>query len=101
MEILPLPLPVGEHSTAQPSIQLPIIVGFSLDWGRTSRKTYPLPSNGYILTAKKTPLPLLLYLQRRCIETEVIGLLPEYSLSRECVYRVVAQQRLYMSQYIY
>jgi hypothetical protein len=31
-----------------------------------------------------------------CIATEVIRLLPEYSLSRECVYRVVAQQRVYI-----
>jgi hypothetical protein len=35
----------------------------------------------------------------RCIATEVIRLLPAYALSRECVYRVVAQQRVYMSQY--
>jgi hypothetical protein len=30
----------------------------------------------------------------------VIQLLPAYLLSRECVYQVVAQQRVYMSQYI-
>jgi hypothetical protein len=39
---------------------------------------------------QKTPLPLLLYLQRRCIATEIIPLLPAYSLPRECVYRVAA-----------
>jgi hypothetical protein len=39
---------------------------------------------------QKTPLPLLLYLQHHCTETEVTRLLPAYSLSRECVYRVVA-----------
>jgi hypothetical protein len=36
----------------------------------------------------------------RCIETEVIRLLFAYSLSRECVYGAVAQQRVYMLQYI-
>jgi hypothetical protein len=35
----------------------------------------------------------------RCVATEVILLLPAYSLSGECIYRVVAQQRVYMSQY--
>jgi hypothetical protein len=36
-----------------------------------------------------------------CIAIEVIPLLSAYLLSRECVLRVVAQQRIYMSQYIY
>jgi hypothetical protein len=36
----------------------------------------------------------------RCTATEFIRLLPAYSFSRECVYRVVAQQRVYMSQYL-
>jgi hypothetical protein len=31
----------------------------------------------------------------RSITTEIIRLLPAYSLSRECVYRVVAQQWVY------
>jgi hypothetical protein len=35
----------------------------------------------------------------RCLETEVIRMLPASSLSREYVYRVVAQQSVYMSQY--
>jgi hypothetical protein len=34
-----------------------------------------------------------------CIATEAIRVLPAYSLLGECVYRVVAQQRVYMSQY--
>jgi hypothetical protein len=35
----------------------------------------------------------------RCIATEVIRLLPAYSLSRECVYSVFAQQLVYKPQY--
>jgi hypothetical protein len=35
----------------------------------------------------------------RCIATEVIRLLSAYSSSRKCVYRVVAEQQVYMSQY--
>jgi hypothetical protein len=50
-------------------------------------------------TTQKIPLPLLLLFTARWIATEVIWLLPAYSLSRECVYRVVAQQRVYISQY--
>jgi hypothetical protein len=42
---------------------------------------------------------LFLYIYRRCITTENIRLLPAYSLSWECVYQVVAQQRVYVSQY--
>jgi hypothetical protein len=60
------------------------------DSGWTSRKTCLLPSNGYTWTIQKTLLPLLLYLQRCCIETQVIRLLPSYSLSQECVYWVIA-----------
>jgi hypothetical protein len=58
-----------------------------------SRRTHikhPSPSNGYMRTTYKTPLPLLLYLQRRCIAAEVIRLLPAYSLLRERVYWAVA-----------
>jgi hypothetical protein len=54
-----------------------------IDCSRTSRKTRPLPSNGYMRTIQKTLLPLLLYFQRHCIETEVIWLLPAYSLFSE------------------
>jgi hypothetical protein len=39
----------------------------------------------------------MLYLQRRCIAREDTLLLPAYSLSRECVCRVVAQQRVYIT----
>jgi hypothetical protein len=35
----------------------------------------------------------------RCMATEVILLLPLCLLLRECVYRVLAQQRVYVSQY--
>jgi hypothetical protein len=51
-------------------------------------------------TAQKTPFPLLLCLQHHCEETEVIRLLPAYWSSRECVYQVVAQQQVYVSQYL-
>jgi hypothetical protein len=36
----------------------------------------------------------------RCIATEIIRFLPVYSFLRECVYQVVALQRVYMSQYL-
>jgi hypothetical protein len=49
--------------------------------GRTLRKTRPLPSNGYMQTTQKTLLPILLYLQRRCIETKVTRLLPACRLN--------------------
>jgi hypothetical protein len=35
-----------------------------------------------------------------CIAKKIIRLLPAYPLPRECVYRVVTQQRVYISQYL-
>jgi hypothetical protein len=35
-----------------------------------------------------------------CVRTEVIRLLPAYSLPRECVYRVIAYKWVYMSLYV-
>jgi hypothetical protein len=81
-------------------------LSFTIDWqllsaspyivtGRNTTRIHLLPSSGYMRTTRKTPLAtpvvLLLYLERRYIATEVIRLLPAYTLPREYVYRVVAR----------
>jgi hypothetical protein len=61
------------------------------------QKTQQLPSNIYAKHTENTST--IIVFTARCMATEVIRLLHVYSLSRECVYRVVAQQRVYISQY--
>jgi hypothetical protein len=46
---------------------------------------------------RKNTFSIIFVFTARCIATEVIRLLTKYSLPWECVYRVVAQQRVYMS----
>jgi hypothetical protein len=76
-------------TTRRVTVEVLLASPYIVSGGTRAEKTYPLPSNGYMLTTYKTPLvaPVLLYLGRRCIAREVIRLLPAYSLPRECVYR--------------
>jgi hypothetical protein len=64
---------------------------------RTQRK-HPFPSSGHANHRENTSSSILLF-TACCIATEVIRLLPVYALTRECVYQVVPQQRVYKSQY--
>jgi hypothetical protein len=68
---------------------------FYLDYVGLTQFSFWFDSDLYFLYSLeagslKTPLPLLLYLQRRCIATDIIRLLPACSLPRECVNGVVA-----------